>query len=110
MRTRKPRQSARTQRGDTDGKPSEGSEAGARAPSSRPDRGSTPHPSTTNKNKNDMTDKDRDLIAAARALHYTEWGICGQYAAECDTDEARGIINGIASDLNHAEEYHSRLL
>lgn len=72
--------------------------------------GSTPPPRTTTKNRNDMTDKDRDLIAAARALHYTEWGVCGGYAAECDTEEARSIINGIASDLNHIEEYHSGLL
>ena len=57
----KPRKPERVQRGDTDGKPSEGSEAGARAPSSRPDRGSTPHPSTTNKTDKTMTKRHLTL-------------------------------------------------
>ena len=49
------------QRGETDGKPSEGRKAGARAPSSRPDRGSTPLPPTTNKTDKKMTKRHLTL-------------------------------------------------
>lgn len=54
-----------------------------------------------------MTEKDRQLIARAEQLPYTQWYIADDLAEQADTPEARQRLRDIAKYLNHREEYHA---
>lgn len=51
-----------------------------------------------------MTDKDKQLIAEARRVSYTDWGYVLELAEKTDTKEASDIIRQIAVNLHHKEE------
>lgn len=51
-----------------------------------------------------MTEKDKELIARARAMHWSEWSKVADMAGEAESDEARVILNGIAVAGYHREE------
>lgn len=57
-----------------------------------------------------MTEKDKQLIAQARRLNYTEWYEARQLAEQADTEEARRCIIGIEQELYHKEEYYAGVL
>lgn len=42
-----------------------------------------------------MTEKDKELIARAKALHWSEWHIVGKMEEQADTEEARAILHDI---------------
>jgi len=51
-----------------------------------------------------MTDKDRALVAQARKLNTATYWDGTALKEQCDTDEARAIIDGIMRRLYHYEE------
>ena len=57
-----------------------------------------------------MTEKDKQLIAQARRLNYTEWYEARILAEQADTEEARRCIIGIEQELFHKEEYYAGVL
>lgn len=57
-----------------------------------------------------MTEKDKQLIAQARCLNYTEWYEARKLAEQADTEEARRCIIGIEQELYHKEEYYAGML
>lgn len=57
-----------------------------------------------------MTEKDKQLIAQARCLNYTEWYEARKLAEQADTEEARRCIIGIEQELYHKEEYYAGVL
>lgn len=57
-----------------------------------------------------MTEKDKQLIAQARRLNYTEWYEARKLADQAYTEEARRCIIGIEQELYHKEEYYAGVL
>lgn len=45
-----------------------------------------------------MTEKDKELIARAKALHWSEWHLVADMEEQADTEEARAILHDIRRD------------
>lgn len=57
-----------------------------------------------------MTDKDKQLIEAAKEVPYTEWERVYFMEQEAESEEARQELHHICNWLAHMEEYHAGLL
>lgn len=57
-----------------------------------------------------MTEKDKELIARAKAMHWSEWGKVADMAVDAESDEARVILDGIAASGYHREEAKSEMI
>ena len=57
-----------------------------------------------------MTEKDKELIARAKAMHWSEWSKVADMAGEAESDEARVILDGIAASGYHREEAKSGMI
>ena len=56
-----------------------------------------------------MTDKDKALVEKARKLNIANYWDGDALKRQCDSDEARGIIDRIMIRLYHLEEAQSEM-
>ena len=61
-------------------------------------------------NAESLTEGDKNLIAQAEKIHYTEWFKAGELAEKAESELAKNILRNIETNLYHQEEFHAGLL
>lgn len=57
-----------------------------------------------------MSEKDKSLIAQARATSYIKWYLIADLIEQAESQEAKETLHSIQSSKYHTEEYYAGIL